>query len=211
MLVLALSFTAPALALPPVTVPLPDTAVEERVCTPGTGPGTGLPCVELYAYRVDLTDMWARITLTGLEQTFGIGTVDLDATFLTIVNEPVDPFAALVTVSIAGLPGAEQVCDGWIEEFPSTAHSHSRIIVNPFTGAVRVDMDPIEAEIGMQGDDVVLVGPDCDVAAIDAALAAIPGVDVTVGDLVVAVVVPELEQQIADLTPAVEARINATL
>lgn len=210
MLTLALALST-AQAAPSVTLPVPDFAFSEVSCAFGTGPGSALPCFE-YEYGVSLVDMRATTALTGLDlRPAGLTAMHADAEITSSVNSAADPYTLHAYTVIGGILTLDQTCSGWVEPFETTTSARVGIHINIWTGQMSISVPPLDAEIALDGNDIMLRGPDCIVGQIDAALGMIPGMDLSIFDFVVDAIVPTLEDMIAGMGPLVEDTVNDIL
>lgn len=203
---------APSAHAQSVSVPVPDLHTNARECLVGTG---GLiPCVELYSYRVDLTDMVIHGELDNVSIQPGVQWwgVDVDAT--ASVNSQADPFRAHVYTSVGGLIGINQNCDGWIEPFAVHGSADAHVTYRPLQGVWDVQVPPLVADFSdLDDQDIVMTGPglSCSIDTIDAALAAIPLLDLGIYDFALEAIIPPLEAGIAGLNQPIEDAINNAL
>ncbi|MCA9495152.1 MAG: hypothetical protein KC621_34730 [Myxococcales bacterium] len=203
---------APTANAQSVSVPVPDFHTNVRECLVGTG---GLiPCVEVYSYRVDLTGMVIHGELDNVAIQPGVTwwSVDVDAT--ASVNSSADPFRAHVYTSVGGLLGINQTCDGWIEPFAVHGGADAHVIYRPLQGVWDVEVPPLDADFSdLDDQDIMMTGPglSCSIDAIDAALAAIPLLNLGIYDFVLDAIVPSLEAGISGLNQPIEDALNNAL
>lgn len=192
-----------------VSVPIPDFHVSDQSCLVGTG---GLiPCVELYAYQVDLTDMLVGATLDSFHVTPGLTWWGVDGDATVSVNDAADPFRVHVYTSVGGILGINQTCDGWVDPFVAHGEADAHVAYHPLAGMWEVDVPPLVADLSDLDDtDIHLTGPglSCTVDVIDTALSAIPVLDLGIYDFILDAVIPPIEDGIAGLNVPVENALN---
>ncbi len=193
-----------------IAIPAPDLHVSDRECLPGTG--GFIPCVEMYAYSVDITDVLIDMELSSFSVNPGLQWWQVDGALTSSVNDAQNPFQIQVYTSVGGLIGIQQTCDGWVQPFTVTAGVDAQVIVRPFQGTMDIEVPPLDSDFSdLDGGDIVLTGQglDCTVGAIDAALGAIPGMNLDVFDFIVWAIVPIMESTIEGMNDELEAILDS--
>ena len=175
------------------------TLIPAYIEVPETGNEGGWWCAN---YVYELTEMWVAITVLDANITPREGWLDLDMDLEIQINDPSSPFR--LYTELACIPGT---CDGHVESFPANVTAKITLDLVDVDGDGRREMDATVSDLALDytltGDDILM--KNCVLGSV---LEVMDWFGLSIYELVINAMGPELESAVTDFVPEIETLIE---